>query len=326
MPAAAAAHAPLPRVVIFGGTHGNELTGVGLVRHWSKSAQEIERPGLEVRALLSNPRAAERTVRYLDHDLNRCFLPSDLFGQRTGYEFERAREILQTLGGPEVAQCSVLLDLHSTTSNMGVTIILTTVNEFNLSLARYLAQRLPFLKVITNPLDRVDSPFVNGMSPFGFCIEVGPVPQGTMDPHVVSQTRNVVMAVLDYCSQCVTQEGYLAARPVIAADSQEDSFVDVFEYAETLDYPRNGDGSLAAMLHPERYGRDFVPIEKGSPLFVDWTGAITVYEGEGIYWPIFIGESAYVEKQTAMVLTRRKRVSVAVAPDGGLGSVSTHEL
>lgn len=66
----------LPRVAVCGGTHGNELSGVYLVRELLKEAQEMktddEGPP-SVQMLLSNPRATQQCRRYIDTDLNRCF-------------------------------------------------------------------------------------------------------------------------------------------------------------------------------------------------------------------------------------------------------------
>ncbi len=293
---------PLPKVSIFGGTHGNESTGVALVSHWEQQPDEVQRQNLEVKTILANPRASERTVRYIDHDLNRCFLPEDLSGSRTGYEFIRAREIVSSGGGEDLLSRTVILDLHTTTSNMGPTVILTSLTPFNLMLCAKIKEQLPQLRVITNPLERNDSPFINSLSPFGFCIEVGPVAQGALDPRIIELTRGLIKHTLDVCDDLLAPAGSSKSPPEAPCLAE----VEVFEYAETIDYPRHPRGGLKAVVHPERYGHDFVPVEQGSPLFMQWDGQVIPREQPGIYWPIFVGESAYVEKQTAMVLTSRK--------------------
>lgn len=298
---------PKPEVVLFGGTHGNELTGIHLIGHWERDRSQVSRHAFQTKLVLSNPKAAQVCRRYVDHDLNRCFLPADLDGETKGYEFHRAREIVKELGGSKSIEGKILIDLHSTTSQMGPTVILTSVNPFNLQLCARLQHRVPELRIITNELKREESPFVNGLSPFGFCIEVGPVAQGALNPTVVQQTRTLVTSTLDLL------DGYFSAEswPIIANKANSKSFeedLEVFEYAETVDYPRRSDGSIAAMLHYERYGYDFIPIERGAPLFVDFDGRVIANDRDGIYWPIFVGESAYVEKQTAMVLTRKSRL------------------
>jgi aspartoacylase len=265
--------------------------------------------------VLSNPAAARVCRRYVDHDLNRCFLPADLEGQTKGYEFDRAREIVKELGGSRDIEGKILIDLHTTTSQMGPTVILTSVNPFNLQLCARLQQRVPELRIITNELKREDSPFVNGLSPFGFCIEVGPVAQGALNPTVVQQTRTLVVTLLDLLGDFFSNASGSPSKWSASDTAALEDELEVFEYAETVDYPRRPDGSLAAMIHHERYGYDFIPIERGSPLFVDFEGHMIPFDErvtenvrDGIFWPIFVGESAYVEKQTAMVLTRKKRL------------------
>ncbi|XP_078211551.1 aspartoacylase-like isoform X2 [Callithrix jacchus] len=67
------AEEPMKKVAIFGGTHGNELTGVFLVKHWLKNGAEIQRTGLEVKSFITNPRAVKTCTRYIDCDLHRIF-------------------------------------------------------------------------------------------------------------------------------------------------------------------------------------------------------------------------------------------------------------
>lgn len=66
----------LSRVAVCGGTHGNELSGVYLVRELLKEAKEEEekedRPP-SVMLVLSNPWAVQQCRRYVSTDLNRCF-------------------------------------------------------------------------------------------------------------------------------------------------------------------------------------------------------------------------------------------------------------
>lgn len=66
------------RVAIFGGTHGNEMSGVTLVNLWVKNSAEIQRKGVETKPFITNPRAVEKCTRYVDTDLNRAFSPENL--------------------------------------------------------------------------------------------------------------------------------------------------------------------------------------------------------------------------------------------------------
>ncbi|TNN23246.1 Aspartoacylase [Liparis tanakae] len=66
------------RVAIFGGTHGNEMSGVTLVNLWMKNGAEIQRKRVETTPFITNPKAVEKCSRYVDTDLNRAFTPENL--------------------------------------------------------------------------------------------------------------------------------------------------------------------------------------------------------------------------------------------------------
>lgn len=66
------------RVAIFGGTHGNEMSGIMLVNMWLKNGAEIQRSGVMTKPFITNPRAVEKCTRYVDTDLNRAFTPENL--------------------------------------------------------------------------------------------------------------------------------------------------------------------------------------------------------------------------------------------------------
>lgn len=75
-------HEPVRSVCISGGTHGNELNGVYLVKNWLKSdshRREIERKSFQTHVVLTNLRATEQCVRFTDVDLNRQITPENLF-------------------------------------------------------------------------------------------------------------------------------------------------------------------------------------------------------------------------------------------------------
>ena len=69
---------PIKRVALVGGTHGNELTGVVLVRSWMRQPCFSEFTSLEIDTFLSNEEAVQRCQRFIDEDLNRCFAKSRL--------------------------------------------------------------------------------------------------------------------------------------------------------------------------------------------------------------------------------------------------------
>lgn len=63
----------MAQVLIVGGTHGNERTGVQLIRRLQTSSTELERNHFVAKTLLANQLAMANNRRYLDQDLSRCF-------------------------------------------------------------------------------------------------------------------------------------------------------------------------------------------------------------------------------------------------------------
>ena len=110
---------PIRRVAIVGGTHGNEFTGAYLVKKFERFPDLVQRPSFETMTLLGNPKAFEVAKRYIDEDLNRCFLQQDLQNPTlSSYEALRAKTLNQILGPKGNRQVDLLLDLHSTNANM----------------------------------------------------------------------------------------------------------------------------------------------------------------------------------------------------------------
>lgn len=72
----------LSRVAVCGGTHGNELSGVYLVRELLKAEKKVmeeeEEKPVSVQMILSNPWATQQCRRYINTDLNRCFTHATL--------------------------------------------------------------------------------------------------------------------------------------------------------------------------------------------------------------------------------------------------------
>ena len=48
---------PIKKVAIIGGTHGDEMTGIYLIKKFQKNPHLIKRESLEIITLLANPKA-----------------------------------------------------------------------------------------------------------------------------------------------------------------------------------------------------------------------------------------------------------------------------
>ena len=132
------------RVLIVGGTHGNEWTGIQVVHHYQEMLKR-KFPQLDLEFIFANPEAHALNRRFKDEDLNRAF--EYIHETRSSYENNRAREIKSII---DRSPC-VVLDLHTTTSNMGNTVILSHYNSLNLSLCSKLTQHSKHCRIIGAP-------------------------------------------------------------------------------------------------------------------------------------------------------------------------------
>ncbi len=290
----------LKRVLIVGGTHGNELIGIYLIRKFERSHHLISRPSFETVTLLANPKAYEMRSRYVDSDLNRCFRQEDLADScLLGYEARRAKEIYQTFGSNGRQPTDFVIDLHTTTANMGLTLILASKHPFNLQLASHLTKINRSVKVLYSLTEGQNNCYLHSISECGCTIEVGPVAQNVLDAALFQTTESVVASILDYLE--IYNQGTF---------SQFEEALTFYQLIERVDYPRNNRGEIQAMIHPRLQGKDYEPIDSGDPLFLTFDEQTIVYEGSSTVYPVFINEAAYYEKGVAMCLTEKRQVKL----------------
>ena len=290
----------IKNLAITGGTHGNELTGVYLVKKWQKNPTLIKRSNFKTITQLMNIQAIKEVRRYVDHDLNRSFSMSDLADDKLDtYEAKLAKELNSVLGkkGSETPKVDFIVDLHTTTANMGLSIVVSNTSDITWRAIAYMCKMEPSLKVYKWKGD-IENAYVDSMAPNGFSIEVGAVAQGVLRADLFLKTEVLVYHLLDY----VEKEN-------AGQDLELENELEIYEHARLVDYPRNEDGDIVAMVHQERQDQDFKLIGQGDPLFLTLENETIVYEGEPRY-ALFINEAAYYEKGFAMCLARKKMINI----------------
>ncbi|HEY9630111.1 MAG TPA: aspartoacylase [Coleofasciculaceae cyanobacterium] len=291
---------PIHKVAIVGGTHGNELTGAYLIKKFDQFPQLVQRSSFKTLTLLGNPRAFAANRRYTEKDLNRCFLNQDLQNPLLlTYEEQRAKDIYALLKPQDQPPIDVIIDLHSTTANMGLTLILSNNHPFNLQWAAYLSALNQQVKVFRWANLEQDAPFLRSLCPLGGAIEVGAIAQGVLYADLFQQTEVLIQALLDYL------DAY--NRGDIPLPS---STLTLYQGIETVDYPRSDRGEIAAMIHPQLQFRDYQPLHPGDPMFLTFEGRTIAYGGTSTVYPVFINEAAYYEKGIAMCLTVKQEMDV----------------
>jgi aspartoacylase len=288
------AEGPFKTVYIVGGTHGNERTGVMLVQSWQQDARAIQRQAFDTRLLMANPEAVRRNTRFVHQDLNRSFRPSrPSDSSPAGHERERARAIDRRMAAARERGSVFVIDLHTSTANMGVTLI-TDTDPVNLALAAHVQQGDPAIRIYAFPPGDRISTCLRAAADGGFGLEIGPIPQGVVRHDVLQTAERGVKRILDVLE--AHNQGALAPAdprtPVYLHDSHQ--------Y-----YPDGDDAAPDAFVHRDLEGRDYRPLDNGTPVFARLNGEVIRYAGPSGRYPVFINEAAYYRERIAFSLTRR---------------------
>jgi aspartoacylase len=276
----------MKHVFIVGGTHGNEWTGITIVKHLQHRI--LTSPKLQLEFVHANPKAFEINKRFVDIDLNRVFAPVHQNQNLKAIEYTRAKELIAQFNQkPD----GYIIDIHTTTGNMGATLILSQEEQWHKELALYVSQKLKNVKVIF-AIDH-SKKYVATQLTHGAIIEVGPCSSSVNNPIVIDQTIELCNVILEF----------IATAPKLTG-----SFEYYIEKEEIL-YPLL-DGKLAAMVHPKLQNQEFVPLKKGDPLFYHFDGHTQYYEGEKQAYPIFINEAAYYHYNIALVLCEKHKMTI----------------
>lgn len=300
---------PLRRVAVTGGTHGNEMSGVYLARHWLRAPAELRRPSFSAVPVLANPAATAACRRYLGRDLNRTFTSTFLTARAQPddpYEVTRARELNRLLGPKASGRAfDFVLDLHNTTANMGACLIAEAAHDvFVMHLCRHLqlqSSELP-CRVFLYQLPGEESYSVDSVAKNGMALELGPQPQGVLRADLFSKMRALVAAALDFIE--LFNQG--TAFPAFDMEA--------YRAVSRVDFPRTEAGDLAGTVHPQLQDQDFQPLRPGAPIFQLFSGEDVLFEGASTVYPVFINEAAYYEKGIAFLQTEKLSFSVPALP------------
>lgn len=285
----------IQKIAIVGGTHGNERTGVELLKRWEREPHLVQRPGLDVTTYCANPAAVLANRRYIESDLNRCFSSSVLENPKQGLlEEERAKQINRELGPRGSAEAPDLcIDIHNTSSNMGLALIVNELDPFIKKLLAHLAANEPLVRLYYQPLESPDSPFLPSIGKRDLTIDAGPQHHGTLSADLFIRTERLVQEILDFTSAWNHPDFVLPPAREI----------ELFTECGSIEYPTDSDGAVIAMIHPGVEGMDFQELPPGAPLFITFDGQVIWNPKKKSCWPVFINEQAYYEKGVAMSLT-----------------------
>lgn len=279
------------QILIVGGTHGNEMTGIQLVKNWLVNPISLQRPGIRLNFLLANMPAIQATKRYIDFDLNRAFRPDLLDPSMPAIngEVERAREINSQFGPRGIDSATDLcIDIHNSTANMGITLIVNRIDDAMRYLLWNLQQEFSEVHVLYQPEQENQIPYLPSIAKRDLTVEVGPQSHGTLRASLYHRTASLVSRCMDLI--VAWNGGDRLPSPVPMT---------FFQQVDVMDYPRNLDNSVCAMIHPALENQDFQEIKPSAPLFLGFDGNEYLWNEDRSIWLCFIGEAAYLEKRIA---------------------------
>jgi succinylglutamate desuccinylase len=308
-------------IVVVGGTHGNEYTGVFVSKALERRLK-IENPykTFHLSTIIANPEAHLQNKRFIHQDLNRQFSYKALEdrdgSEADNAEAQRASELNQLLGpkfSKEKDSCGaspktdVLIDLHTTTANMGTTLIVAQGDPLTTKAAAYVMLKCRNenkISVLMHTHENQESrPHLSSIAPHCFSIEAGPVPQGVLRHDIVENTQEALEATLQFFERYNTnpeevdeelRQAFPSGRITcyVSAPSKRKG-----EISSKIDWPSDPENPNfpAWMVHKSVQDRDFAEIHAGDPLFVDLDGKTIPYDGShgSPVTLLFINEGGY---------------------------------
>ena len=283
-----------PQILLVAGTHGNELNAPWLFDQWAASPDLIDKQDLQVFSIIGNPLARKKCVRYIDFDLNRSFTNYIISSSKSNsIEALRAKEIFNHYGPKGKNPCQIALDFHTTTSSMGSSLVVYGRRPADLALASLIQLRLG-LPIYLHEGDNNQNGFLVEAWPCGLVVEIGPVPQGLIDNQIVNKNLLILRTLID------------EIRKLKLGLAKFPDKITIHKHLYSIDYPRDKDGCISALIHPSLRNKDWRMIKKGQPLFIDIYGNEQFINFEDSSVPVFINEASYAEKNIAMSLTKKE--------------------
>jgi aspartoacylase len=289
----------MKKIAIIGGIHGNELTGIKLIQTWRNNPAVVARGNCEIHLEYGNPPAIKEKVRFINEDLNRLFHIDDLnCPPKPSWESRRAHELNELLGPKfDRPQVDVIIDLHTTTSNMGNTLIIYD-KPYNLKLAKYIQNHEPGVRVYISDKDIKDTMALQSVAPHGMLLEIGPIPQGVLYHQQFEDMQRITQHALDFIHAFDNSPTYDVTGTL-----------EVYQRGTLIPYPTNNSGDIGAMLHKDIQNQDYRLLTRGDPIFMTFDGETITYNGEAGF-PVFINEAAYYEKNIAFRMNNKMTLSI----------------
>lgn len=280
-------------LTILGITHGNEVAGLAVVNQLlNLLASDLLKLEIPILIGLGNPDAARENVRFLEKDLNRCFLNED----QTTKEGKRAR-VLESF----LSETKYLLDFHQTTRKCEEPFFIFPFSKEGFQFARYIDPATPIVTRWSGGFSAeggCTDEFVNENGGFGISYELGQ--NGFDDYQIALGVRAALWAIQYATAKHLERE---------LRDLQSESKIgNVYTFAKTVAFPKQGLPILDQGLYNFK---DIIKGEKigeldGNPLLAEESGKIL--------FPKFVDKETDLSVRPAELYRILKAISVKEIP------------
>lgn len=213
----------------------------------------------------------------------------------------------------------VVVDMHTTTANMGISLIIPEGDSLMSAAAAYVLHQCQSkygyesVQCLMHALPkRADRQNLSSCGRHGFTIEVGPVPQGVLRHDVVEKTQAALHSLLEFLHlrnlELENGNGNNGEPTVLDMLRQiyPNNIVPCYrsapavrpgELSGKISWPNDDSNPNfpAVIIHKSLQDRDFEPLRIGDPLFVTLDGTIIPYDGshgDEVHL-IFVNEGGY---------------------------------
>ena len=151
-------------LAIFCGVHGNEKTGILAVQKLLDNL--ILTKGI-LYIVFANPLAIKNNIRFVEQNLNRCFIKSQT---GSSYEEKRAQFLMNVLDN-----CDALLDLHDSNTDNSISFAIT---DSGLDVVKHMN-----LEYVVTGFDKLEpgasDGYMHKLGKIGICLECGSIKHST---------------------------------------------------------------------------------------------------------------------------------------------------
>ena len=272
-----------PVIVLIGGLHGNEATGVHAIVNVFRSIEEwnLDFKG-KIIGLIGNTRAYDAGKRFINYDLNRCwreeFVDNLMYNHDPSTEQAEDLELLELLGDinahVDSREPKILVDLHATSSENGNFIVIPE-DEADNPIVNSL--RLPIVIDLEKYLEGTLLEYMHKKGFVSFAFEGGLIgSEKALNLHTSGIWE------LLYAAKIIERRH---DHEFSKYDSILESFVHNLPHKVSVLYRhrvKNGDGfRMAPGYH------NFQKVRKGDKLAIDNNGDIIARENGLIFMPLY---------------------------------------